>query len=49
VLMRLKQSNNQARDYVLRTFEWQKFDVKRRRHHWLSSNDDFEQNIQNNH
>jgi hypothetical protein len=43
--MRLRQSNDQARDYVLRIDEWQKFNVERRRHHRLSSDDDFEQNI----
>jgi hypothetical protein len=42
VSMRLKQSNDQARDYVLRVDERQKFNVERRRHHKLSSNDDFE-------
>ncbi len=47
--MRLRQLNDQARDYVLRTDEWQKFNVERRRHYRLSSNDDFEQKIQNNH
>jgi hypothetical protein len=49
VSMRLRQLNDQARDYVLRIDEWQKFNVERRRHHKLSSNDDFEQKIQNNH
>jgi hypothetical protein len=49
VSMRLRQSNDQARDYVLRTDERQKFNVERRRHHRLSSNNDFEQKIQNNH
>jgi ABC-type transport system involved in cytochrome bd biosynthesis fused ATPase/permease subunit len=47
--MRLKQLNDQARDYVLRVDEWQKFNVERRRHHRLLSNDDFKQKIQNNH
>jgi hypothetical protein len=49
VSMRLRQSNDQARDYVLRADERQKFNVERRRHHRLSSDDDFEQKIQNNH
>jgi hypothetical protein len=49
VSMRLRQSNDQARDYVLRTDEWQKLNAERRRHHRLSSDDDFEQKIQNNH
>jgi hypothetical protein len=45
VSMRLKQSNDQTRDYVLRIDEWQKFNVERRRHYELSSDDDFEQKI----
>jgi hypothetical protein len=49
VSMRLRQSNDQARDYVLRADERQKFNVERRRHHRLSSDDEFEQKIQNNH
>jgi hypothetical protein len=45
VSMRLRQSNDQTRDYILRTDEKQKFNAERRRHHRLSSDDDFEQKI----
>jgi hypothetical protein len=48
VSIRLKQSDDQARDYVLRIYEWQKFNIERCRYHRLSSNDDLKQKIQNN-
>ncbi len=46
--MRLKQSNDQARDYVLQVDEKHKFNSERHRHHKLSSNNDLEQKIQDN-
>ncbi len=46
--MRLRQSNDQARDHVLRANEEQRTHVERRRHHRLSSDDDVEQKAQDN-